>query len=62
MLPVGSPSASLSWFFVRNYFASWRSKRCFVVIHETMEVRRGGELWVQSRGSKKIQRDLRLWQ
>jgi hypothetical protein len=62
MLPVGSPSASLSWFFVCNYFASWRSKNCFVVIHKTMEVRRGRELWMQSRGSKKIQRDFRLWQ
>jgi hypothetical protein len=62
MLPVWDPSASLSWFFVRNYFASWRSKSCFVVIHKAMEVRRGRELWMQSRGSKKIQRDFRLWQ
>jgi hypothetical protein len=62
MLPVGSPSVSLCWFFVFNYFASWRSKICFVVIHKTMEVRSGGELWMQSRGSQEIQRDFRLWQ
>jgi hypothetical protein len=62
MLPVGSPSASLYWFFVYDYFASWRSKSCFVVIHKTMKVLRGRELWMQSRGSKKIQRDFRLWQ
>jgi hypothetical protein len=62
MLPVGSPGASLSWFFVCNDFVSWRSKSCFVVIHKTMEVRRGRELWKQSRGSQEIQRDFRLWQ
>jgi hypothetical protein len=61
MLPVRSPSAYLSWFFVCNYFASWRIKCCFVVIHETMEVHRGRELWMQSPGSKKIQRDFHLW-
>jgi hypothetical protein len=27
-----------------------------------MEVRRGREPWMQSRGSKKIQRDFHLWQ
>jgi hypothetical protein len=62
MLPVGSPSASLSGFFVCNYFESWRSKSCFVLIHKTMEVRSGGELWMQSRVSQEIQRDFRLWQ
>jgi hypothetical protein len=62
MMPVGIPSASLSWFFVCDYFAYWRSKSCFDVIHQTMEVRRGRELWMQSRGSKKIQHDFRLWQ
>jgi hypothetical protein len=62
MLPVGSPRTPLSWFFVCNYFASWRSKKCFVVIHKTMEVRSGRELWMQSRGSQEIQRDFRLWQ
>jgi hypothetical protein len=54
MLPVGSPRSPLSWFFVCNYFASWRSKSCFVVIHKTMEVRSGRELWMQSRGSQEI--------
>jgi hypothetical protein len=62
MLPVGSPSVSLYWFFVCNYFLSWQRKICFVVIHKTMEVRRGRELWMQSLGSKKIQRDFRLCQ
>jgi hypothetical protein len=62
MLPVGSPSATLSWFFVCNDFASWWSKSCLVVIHETMEVRSGRELWMQSRGSQEILRDFRLWQ
>jgi hypothetical protein len=62
MLSVRSPSASLSWFFVCNYFASWRSKSCFVVIHKAMEVPRGGEMWMQSRGLKKIQHDFRFWQ
>jgi hypothetical protein len=27
-----------------------------------MEVHSGRELWIQSRGSQEIQRDLRLWQ
>jgi hypothetical protein len=36
MLPMGCPSASLSWFLVCNDFASWRSKICFV----GLEVRR----------------------
>jgi hypothetical protein len=62
MLPVGSPSASFSWFFVCNYFASWRSKSCFVVIHKNMKVSSGGELWMQSRGSQEVQRDFRWWQ
>jgi hypothetical protein len=62
MLPVGSPSASLSWFLVRNDFASWWSKSCFVVIHKTMEVRSGREMWMQSRGLLEIKRDFRLWQ
>jgi hypothetical protein len=62
MLPVGSPRASLSWFFVCNDFASWRSKSCFVVIYKTMKVNSGGELWMQSRGPQEIQRDFRLWQ
>jgi hypothetical protein len=62
MLPVGSPSASLSLFLVCDDFASWRSKSCFVVIHETMKVSSGGKLRMQSRGSQEIQRDFCLWQ
>jgi hypothetical protein len=62
MLPVGSPSTSLAWFLVCDDFASWQSKSCFVVIHKTMKVSSGGELWMQSRGSQEIQCDLRLWQ
>jgi hypothetical protein len=61
MLPVGSTSASLSWFLMCDYFASWRSKICYVVIHETMKVSSGGELMMQSRGTQEIQRDLGLW-
>jgi hypothetical protein len=48
MLPVGSPSASLSWFFVCNYVASWRSKSCLIVIHETIKVSSDRELRMQS--------------
>jgi hypothetical protein len=62
MLTVGSPGVSLSWFLVCNYFASWRIKSCFVVVHKTMKVNSGGELWMQSRGSQEIQRDFRLLQ
>jgi hypothetical protein len=47
---------------VCDYVASWRSKSFFVEIHKTMEVRRGREMWMQSRGLKNIQRDFRLWQ
>jgi hypothetical protein len=61
MLPVGSPSASLSWFFVQ-LFCILAEQKLFVVIHYTMEVRSRGELWMQSRGSQEIQRDFRLWQ
>jgi hypothetical protein len=39
MLPVGRPRPSFSWFIVCNYFASWRSKVSFVVVHEA-EVRK----------------------
>jgi hypothetical protein len=38
MLAVRCPSASFCWFLVRNNFASWRCKICFVVINEPMEV------------------------
>jgi hypothetical protein len=55
MLPMRSPSASLSWFFVCNDFASQRSKICFVVIHEAVEVSRDGELRMQPRGLQEIQ-------
>jgi hypothetical protein len=46
MLPVGSPCLPLSWLLVWNDFASWQSKSYFVVIHKTMEVRSGRELWM----------------
>jgi hypothetical protein len=62
VLPVGSPRSPLSWFFVCNYVATWRSKNWFVVIHKTMEVRSGRELRMQSRGLQEIQSDFRLWQ
>jgi hypothetical protein len=62
MLPVWSPSSPISWFIMCNDFATWWGKICFVVIYEPMEVRRGIELWMQSRGSQEIQRDFRLWQ
>jgi hypothetical protein len=42
VLAVGCPSAALSRFLVCNDFAPWRSKICFVVIHEAMKVRRSG--------------------
>jgi hypothetical protein len=54
MLPVRSPSSPLAWFLVCNDFASWRSKSCFVVIHEPMVVRGDRELWMQSRGLQEI--------
>jgi hypothetical protein len=38
MLPVGRPRASVTWFLVWNDFAPWRSKCCFVVIHEAVKV------------------------
>jgi hypothetical protein len=57
MLPVGSSSASLSWFLDCNYFVSWRSKICSVVIHETMKVSSGGELMMQPRVPQENQRD-----
>jgi hypothetical protein len=60
MFPVGSPIASLSWFLVCNDFSSWRSKSCFVVVHETMKVISVGELRMQFRGPQEIQRDFRL--
>jgi hypothetical protein len=62
MLSVRCPSASCCWFLVRNDFASWRCKICFVVINEATEVSCGGQLWVQSRGSQEIQSDFRLGQ
>jgi hypothetical protein len=61
MLPVGRPHASVTWFLVSNDFASWRSKGCFVLIHEAVEVGGGRELRVKSRGSEEIQCDFRLW-
>jgi hypothetical protein len=60
MLPVGCPSLAFSWFFVCNDFASGRCKRCFVVIHQAMEVCRGRQLGMQSRGPQEIQSDFRL--
>jgi hypothetical protein len=42
VLAVGCPRTALSRFLVCNYFAPWRSKICFVVIHEAMKVRRSG--------------------
>jgi hypothetical protein len=42
VLAVGCPSAALSRFIVCNDVAPWRSKNCFVVIHEAMKVRRSG--------------------
>jgi hypothetical protein len=50
MLIVGCPCLSYSRFIVCNDFAPWRSKSRFVVIHEAMKVRRGGWLWMESRG------------
>jgi hypothetical protein len=62
MLPVRSPSSLLAWFLVGDDFASWRSKGCLVVIHESMVLRGGRELWMQTRGPQEIQCDFRLWQ
>jgi hypothetical protein len=62
MLPVRSPSLPLSWFLVCDDAASWSSKSCFVVIHESMVVRGGGELRMQTRCPQEIQCDFRLWQ
>jgi hypothetical protein len=52
--------APFSWFLVCNDFASWWSKRCFVVIKEAMKVSCGGKLWVEYRGLQEIQCDFRL--
>jgi hypothetical protein len=38
MLDVRCPSAFVFWFLMRNDFASWRRKICFVVMDESMEV------------------------
>jgi hypothetical protein len=38
MLAVRYPSAYFCWFLVRNDYSSWRCKRCFIVINESMEV------------------------
>jgi hypothetical protein len=62
MLPVRGPSLPLARFFVCNDFASWQSNTCFVVIYESMVVRGGRELWMQTRGPQEIQSDFRLWQ
>jgi hypothetical protein len=62
MLPVRSLGSPLAWFLMCDDFASWRSKSCFVVIHESMVVRGGGELGMQTRCPQEIQFDFRLWQ
>jgi hypothetical protein len=61
MFVVGSPSASLSWFIMCDYFASWRRKISFVVVHDTMKVSSDGELRMQSRGPQENQFASRLW-
>jgi hypothetical protein len=43
MLPVRSPSVSISWLLVCDYFAMVVQK-LFVVIHKTMKVSSVGEL------------------
>jgi hypothetical protein len=59
---IHAASSPLSWFLVCDDFVSWRSKSCFVVIHEPMVVRGGRELRRQTRGPQEIQCDFRLWQ
>jgi hypothetical protein len=60
MLSVRCPSSSFCWFLVRHNNASLRCKRCFIVINEATEVSCSEQLWVQSRGSQKIQSNLRF--
>jgi hypothetical protein len=60
MPPMRSPSSPLSWSLACDVFASWWSKGCFVVIHESMVVRGGGKLRMQTRCPQEIQCYFRL--
>ena len=52
---------SISRFMGEDFYAGW-SKRCFVIVEVAMDLRMGGELWIDSTWSKEIEGQDCLWE